>query len=226
MRLQQNYLSPVIGMEVVRFSMFTSDCSSVFQSCSFLGTSNEKQKQRQWSPAGLPSQLVHPCLVHFSSPRRQQREKHKQQKVLFVSAGKQAQVSLKKMQTEFCPICHDSRMSQPGSAERKTGPQEPQEAGLSILPYQRDVWAEFCPIFNFIHFRDWAGRNLNFEPFENLGKMLILGFLFNFAPIKRQVLDFMNLQPFDRLRRFLSLISKIRAITKITNFCPSVALVR
>jgi hypothetical protein len=56
--------------------------------------------------------------------------------------------------------------------------------------------------------------------------MLILGFLFNVAPIKRQVLDFMNLQPFERLGRFLSLNSKIWAVTKIIDFCPSVALVR
>jgi hypothetical protein len=80
-----------------------------------------------------------------------------------------------------------------------------------LIPYQRDVWAEFCPIFKFIHFRD-----LNIEPFEKLGKMLILGSLFYFAPINRQVLDFMNLQPFDRLGRFLSLISKVWAVNQIT----------
>jgi hypothetical protein len=38
------------------------------------------------------------------------------------------------------------------------------------IPYQRDAWAESCPMFNFAHFPEWAGEDQNFQPFENWAK--------------------------------------------------------
>jgi hypothetical protein len=104
MRLQQNRLRLVIEMEVVRFSMFTSGCASVFQSCSFLGTSKRKKSSGNGVLLTFQVNLFIHVWCISRRPEGSSGEKHKQQKVLFVSAGKQAQASLKKNANQLCRV--------------------------------------------------------------------------------------------------------------------------
>jgi hypothetical protein len=44
--------------------------------------------------------------------------------------------------------------------------------------------------FRPVHFPEWAGENQNFQPFESLGKMLILAFFGHFYNYKQQKIDY------------------------------------